>query len=124
MVNRRETGKPIVWLRGEVKTPPFSKEGRIEAGYLLRRLQRGETLALPHSRLMPAIGPRCHELRINDEAGTFRIVYRTDPDAIIILEVFGKKTRQTPSTVIEACKRRVREFDRLVSARRGSDEEK
>lgn len=83
MVSRHESGKPIVWLRGEVKTPPFSQEARIEAGYLLRRLQRGETLALPHSRPMPAVGPRCHELRINDQAGTFRIVYRADPDAIV-----------------------------------------
>jgi phage-related protein len=73
---------------------------------------------------MPVIGPRCHELRINDQAGTFRIMYRADPDAIVVLEVFGKKTPQTPSTVIEACKRRVREYDRLVGTRRGSDEEK
>ena len=124
MVIRRESGKPIVWLRGEVKTPPFSKEARIEAGYLLRRLQRGEALALPHARPMPAIGPRCHELRINDQAGTFRIMYRADPDAIVVLEVFWKKTPQTPGMVIEACKRRLREYDRLVSAGREYDEEK
>lgn len=124
MVSRHESGKPIVWLRGEVKTPPFSQEARIEAGYLLRRLQRGETLALPHSRPMPAVGPRCHELRINDQAGTFRIMYRADPDAIVVLEVFGKKTPQTPRTVIEACKRRAREYDRLVGTRRETDEEK
>ena len=124
MVSKPEASKPIVWLRGEVKTPPFSKEARIEAGYSLRRLQCGETLALPHSRPMPAIGPRCHELRINDQAGTFRVMYRTDPDAIVVLEVFGKKTPQTPRIVIEACKRRVREYDRLMSAKRGSDEEK
>ena len=65
-MSKPEASKPIVWLRGEVKTPPFSKEARIEAGYLLRLLQRGETLGLPHSRPMPAIGPWCHELRIND----------------------------------------------------------
>ena len=56
--------KPLVWLRGEVKTPPFGSDARIEAGFLLRRLQRGETLGLPQSRPMPAIGPGCHELRI------------------------------------------------------------
>jgi len=39
--------RPVVWLRGEVKSPPFSKEARIEAGFLLRRLQRGEVLGLP-----------------------------------------------------------------------------
>ena len=33
------TRKPLVWLEGEVKTPPFTAEGRIEAGTLLRLLQ-------------------------------------------------------------------------------------
>jgi hypothetical protein len=41
-----ETTKPLVWLHGEVKTPPFSQEARIEAGVLLRRLQQGENLEL------------------------------------------------------------------------------
>lgn len=27
-------GKPLVWLKGEVKTPPFSQLAKIEAGYL------------------------------------------------------------------------------------------
>jgi len=27
--------KPLVWLHGEVKSPPFSSDARIEAGYLL-----------------------------------------------------------------------------------------
>src|SRR5437899_12654525 len=110
-------GKPLVWLRGEVKTPPFTFGARIEAGVLLRRLQRGETLGLPHSRPMPAIGSRCHELRINDAAATFRIMYRADPDAVVILEVFSKKTRQTPKTVLEACKRRLSDYDRLTDER-------
>ncbi len=61
-----ERDRPLVWLHGEVKTPPFSPTARIEAGVLLRRLQRGEFLPMPHSRPMPVIGPRCHELRIND----------------------------------------------------------
>jgi hypothetical protein len=42
-----ESDKPLVWLHGEVKTPPFSKEARLEAGFLLRRLQAGEKLSLP-----------------------------------------------------------------------------
>lgn len=109
--------KPLVWLKGEVKTPPFSQEARIEAGCLLRRLQRGESLGLPHSRPMPDVGPRCHELRINDVAGTFRILYRTDPDAVVILDVFSKKTKQTPRSVVETCKRRLREYDRLTGAK-------
>jgi phage-related protein len=94
-----------------VKTPPFTKAGRIEAGFLLRELQRGKVLTLPHSRPMPRIGPRCHELRIVDQGVTWRIVYRADPDAVILLEVFSKKQQQTPQAVIDACRRRLREYD-------------
>ena len=103
-----------MWLRGEVKTPPFSHAARIEAGYLLRLLQEGESLGLPHSRPMPIIGTRCHELRINDAGGTFRIIYRTDADAVVILDVVKKKTEHTPLSVIEWCRRRLRDYDGLL----------
>jgi len=103
--------KPLIWLEGEIKTPPFSQAARLEAGYLLRRLQRGETLGMPHSRPMPSIGSRCHELRINDMSATWRIVYRLDADAIVVLEIFSKKSRSTPKAVIDACKRRLKDYD-------------
>jgi len=103
--------KPLVWLEGEIKTPPFSQAARLEAGYLLRRLQRGEALGMPHSRPLPSIGARCHELRINDERTTWRIIYRIDSDAIVILEVFNKKSRTTPKAIVDVCKRRLREYD-------------
>ena len=103
--------KPLVWLDGEVRTSPFSREARLEAGFLLRRLQQGHLLAMPHSRPMPGIGVRCHELRIVDTAVTWRIVYRVDADAIVIGEVFSKKTAATPRSVVEVCKRRFREYD-------------
>jgi hypothetical protein len=35
----RKADVPLVWLEGEVKTPPFSETARTEAGFLLRRLQ-------------------------------------------------------------------------------------
>lgn len=103
--------KPLVWLHGEVKTPPFSASARLEAGVLLRRLQQGEKLGLPHSRPMPSIGPRCHELRIPDAEATWRIMYRLDPDAIVITEVFAKKTQATPRHVLVTCQRRLRQYD-------------
>lgn len=102
-----EDHKPIVWLHGEVKTPPFSSQARIKAGFLLRRLQRGELLEMPVSRPMPAIGKNCHELRISDKEKIWRIVYYLDEDAIIILEVFVKKSQKTPPEVIEMCKKRL-----------------
>lgn len=105
--------KPLVWLHGEIRTPPLSPSARIETGVLLRRLQRGELLYMPHSRPMPAIGPRCHELRIPDVDATWRIIYRVDTDAIIIAEVFGKKTHETPKTLIDICQRRLRNYDNV-----------
>lgn len=105
-----------MWLKGEVKTPPFSHRARLEAGYLMRLLQEGESIGLPHSRPMPVIGARCHELRINDESGTFRIMYRVDADAIVILEVVKRKTEQTPQSVIETCRHRLRAYDRLMES--------
>ena len=99
--------KPLVWLHGAVKTPPFSAQARIEAGVLLRRLQRGESIPLPHSRPMPAIGKACHELRIQDSNRTWRIVYHLDTAAVAILEVFAKTTQQTPKKVIDTCRARL-----------------
>lgn len=102
--------KPLVWLKGEIKTPPFSGRARLEAGLLLRRLQRGERLSLPMSRPLPSIGSGCHELRIIDENVTWRIVYAVDADAIVLLDVFAKRTNKTPKDVLSNCKRRLREF--------------
>jgi phage-related protein len=107
----RRRDKLLVWLHGEVKTPPFSKAARLDAGILLRRLQRGENLPMPHSRPMPGIGPRCHELRIVDKNSTWRIMYRLDSDAVVIVEVFKKKTTQTSKRVIATCQSRLREYD-------------
>jgi len=108
--------KPLVWLHGEIKTPPLSADARIRAGYLLRELQSGENLGMPDSRPMPNIRRRCHELRIDDSEArkTWRIVYRIDPDAIVIVEVFGKKTNQTPKRVIDVCKRRLKLYDEVT----------
>ena len=105
--------KPLAWLRGEVKTPPFSQDARIEAGFLLRRLQQGESIGLPHSRPMPVIGAGCHELRIVDRNQTWRIVYHVEPDVVVILDVFSKKTPATPPTVITECRKRLETFQTL-----------
>jgi len=74
--------KPLAWLHGKVKTPPFSVAARLEAGFLLRRLQRGDMLAMAQSRPIPGVGPRCH------------------------------KSTKTPNTVLEICRRRLKEYDR------------
>jgi phage-related protein len=98
------------WLKGEVKTPPFSAGARLEAGVLLRRLQQGQKLSMPMSRQMPSIGTGCHELRIVDENVTWRIIYAIEVDAIVVLDVFAKKTNTTPREVLSNCKRRLTAF--------------
>jgi phage-related protein len=110
----RVASKPLVWLHGEIKTPPFSRAARIEAGFLLRRLQNGEFPEMPASRPLPELGPNCHELRIIDRNAAWRIVYHVTSDAIIILEVFSKKSRTLPKQVLATAKRRLRTYSRLI----------
>ena len=108
--------KPIVWLHGEVKTPPFTREGRLEAGFLLRLLQEGERLGMPHAEPLPDVGPRCGALRVRDAGHNWRIMYRLDPDAVLILEVYAKKTPKIPDEVMERCVQRLKRYDLVVKA--------
>ena len=108
------SGKPLVWLHGEVKTPPFSRGARIQIGFLLRRLQNGELIEMPVSRPMPVIGANCHELRIDDGDGTWRILYHVDRDAIVILDIFPKKSRTTPKHMINVAQKRLRMYQNAI----------
>ncbi len=103
--------KEIVWLHGEIHMPPFSHEARVEAGHRLRLLQQGQLLSMPQSRPLPVLGARCHELRIQDQEVTWRIIYRVDVDAVVIADVFVKKTQATPQDVLENCRRRLSQYD-------------
>jgi phage-related protein len=109
--------KPLVWLERETKTHLLSKSARHHASVLLRSLQQGHKIAMPHSRPMPSIGHRCHELRINGGTGNWRIIYRVDEDAIVILEVFSKKTHKTPKRVIDTCRTRLRDYETTSKGR-------
>jgi len=80
----------------------------------LRRVQQGEIVEFPASRPMPNIGANCHELRVDDRNSTWRIAYHVDSEAIVILEVFEKKSRKTPKHVLDVCKRRLRRYQQLT----------
>ena len=112
MPSHARRDKPLAWLHGEIRTPPFLAAARIEAGVLLRRLQRGESIGMPHSRPMPVIGNACHELRVPDAGRTWRIIYCICPDAIVILDVFAKTTATTPKSVVSVCQRRLQNYRR------------
>jgi len=105
--------KPLRWLAGELKTPPMSKLARQEMGFLLRQLQEGENLTLPHSRPMPSTGSHCHELRVNDQNKTCLLFYLVDSDAIVILEICGKNTQKTPVAVITVCRKRLKNYEEV-----------
>jgi len=106
--------KPLRWMLDTLHTPPVGREARVEAGVLLRRIQRGESVGMPDSRPMPSIGRRVHELRVDDRETrkTWRIVYRIDPDAILVVHWFEKKTQRTTGRVIDLCRRRLGDYDR------------
>ena len=98
-------------MHGELKSPPMSSAARVKTGYILGLVQEGVSIGLPLSRPMPQIGPQCHELRIRDGDTNWRIIYRIDERAILVVEIFKKKSATTPKRVIETCKRRLRAYD-------------
>ncbi len=71
---------------------------------------------MPDSRPMPTIGPRCNELRITDKATevSWRIIYRVDRDAIVIVDAFAKKSRATPTAAISRAARRLKRYDEAI----------
>ena len=109
--------KPLLWLEGEIQTPPFSEQKRLEAGYYLRLLQGGQKLGMPHSKPLPNIGKNCHELRIKDEGIFWRINYKIESDAILILEVYDKKSNKIPKKIISACKERIKLYNKVIKGK-------
>jgi phage-related protein len=104
--------KPIVWVRCEIKTPPFSERARIKAGELLAIIQVGAPTKMPHFRPMPSIGTRCLEIRVSDGNCIWRIVCFMNDNEIAVLDVFQKKTNATPKSIIERCKKRLLTYKR------------
>jgi phage-related protein len=68
---------------------------------------------MPQSEPLPIVGARCHALRIRDDRHSWRIVYRADDDAIVVVEVYAKKTRKIPDQIINVCKRRLRAYEEV-----------
>ena len=94
------------------KNTPFLKSCTTRSWVVVKEVTARGQDSLPQSRPMPTVGKQCHELRINDEDLTWRILYKLDSDAIVILEVFDKKTAKTPKQVIEVSKNRLRNYNR------------
>ena len=83
----------------------FPQSAMREAGYQLDRVQHG--LQPDDAKPMPTIGAGAMELRIWDEAGTFRVVYVAKlADAVYVLHCFQKKTQQTAKRDIDLARKR------------------
>ena len=112
---KEETVKPkrkgVMFIHGEIKTPPFSEIARHEAGELLGRLQDGELVRMPSSEPLPIVGNRCGALRIRDAQHNWRIMYRVDPTVVLVVDVYDKKTQKIPDEVIDRCKKRLQNYD-------------
>ena len=102
--------KVLVWLSGEIKTPPFCEKARKEAGFFLRVAQKGLQLSNPPFDPMPEIGKSCYDLHIKDSDKTWRIIIHIYADCVVILEVFVKKTQKTPEKVKKACIKRLKRY--------------
>jgi phage-related protein len=83
---------------------------------LLRLLQEGQRLGMPQAEPLPDVGPRCGALRVRDAEHNWRIMYRVDSDAILVVDVYAKKTRRIPDEVIQRCKQRLKQYDAAVRA--------
>ncbi len=100
----------------------MSNEARREVGFLLRLLQEGESLSLPHSRPMPVIGKGCHELRVTDKNKTWRLYYLIESEAIVILDIGEKKTQKTSKGIIELCRKRLKSYEKTERQKSDSNE--
>jgi phage-related protein len=87
----------------------FPETARREAGHQIDQVQRG--LDPDDWESMPTIGQGVREIRIWDDAGTFRVVYVAKfAAAIYVLHCFQKKTPKTSKTDVAIAAKRYREL--------------
>ena len=104
--------KPIRFLGDSLKClRAFPENARQDAGFQLDKLQRGKQ---PDDfRPMPSIGRGVEEIRVWDDAGTFRVVYTARmADAVVVLHAFQKKTQATSKRDIDIAKARFAQLQR------------
>jgi phage-related protein len=110
--------KPVVWLgssRSDVRA--FPDEARQEAGYQLRRIQRG--LTPTDWRPMSIVGPGVVEIRIHTTE-EYRVFYVAKfVEAVYVLHAFSKHDQRTPRREIERAQRRYAQLARIRGKKKG-----
>lgn len=83
----------------------FPESTRRRAGYDLFMVQVGRDPA--DFKPLPNVGPGAYEIRVRDEASSFRVIYVAKFEhAVYVLHAFQKKTRKTSQADIELAVRR------------------
>lgn len=103
--------KPITFLGDSLKQlRSFGRDALQDVGYQLYLVQCGQR---PDDvKPMSSIGPGVEEIRIWNQAGTYRVVYTARfKEAVYVLHAFQKKTQQTARSDIELARRRYREIE-------------
>jgi phage-related protein len=105
--------KLLAWAVGAepISTPPMPIQARVDAGYLLRRVQRAERLGPPMSEPRSDVGANCHELRLTAEKMEWRVFYHVGVDVVVVLGVFHKKSQKTPKRWVDLCRKRLLLFE-------------
>lgn len=103
--------KPVRFLGDALKClREFPDDARRDTGRQIDRVQRG--MQPFDFKPMPSIGKGVEEIRVWDDAGTFRVIYTARLDAAVyVLHVFQKKTQETSKRDIEIAKLR---FNQLI----------
>jgi phage-related protein len=87
----------------------FPDEARRDAGFSLDFVQRG--LDPLDWKPMKAVGAGVKEIRVQDAAGGFRVIYlAARPEGIYALHCFQKKTRKTRKADIDVAASRLRQI--------------
>lgn len=89
----------------------FPLSARREAGYQIDKVQHGEEP--DDSKPMKSIGPGVKEIRVQDEAGAFRVIYIAKlKDAVYVLHCFQKKSQKTSAQDLALASKRYNELMR------------
>lgn len=89
----------------------FPASARQDAGRQLQRVQQGKE---PNDwKPMKSIGAGVAEIRIQDEAGAFRVIYIAKlEDAVFVLHCFQKKSQKTSQRDLDVASARLRSLAR------------
>ena len=104
--------KPVCFLGDSLKClREFPREARQDAGWQLDRLQRG--YQPDDFKPLPSVGRGVEELRVWDEAGTYRVIYTARmADAVYVLHAFQKKSQATSQRDLDIAKLRFAQLKR------------